>query len=100
VIRLIKFPLEGSCPSRGALASSVARRLRFVYYELREPEVIGSSVALVSQLVFSGGAFLHKTPTIARSSYANAVYHSPACRFGENFIFLGGRKRRLPEGGN
>jgi hypothetical protein len=47
----------------------------------------------LSQLVFSGGAFLHKTPTIARSSYANAVYNSPICRFGENFIFPGGRKR-------
>ena len=54
----------------------------------------------LSQLVFSGGAFLHKTPTIARSSYANVVYDSPVCRFGESFIFPGGRKRRLPEGGN
>jgi len=46
----------------------------------------------LSQLVFSGGAFLHKTPTIARSTYASAVYNSPICRFGENFIFPGGRK--------
>jgi hypothetical protein len=48
----------------------------------------------LSQLVFSGGAFLHQTPTIARSSYANTVYNSPICRYGENVIFPGGRKKR------
>jgi len=53
----------------------------------------------LSQLVFSGGSFLHKTPPIARSTYANAVYNSPICRFGENFIFPGGRKRPLPKEG-
>jgi len=53
----------------------------------------------LSQLVFSGGSFLAKTPPIARSSYANVVYNSPVCRFGENSIFPGGRKRSLPEKG-
>jgi hypothetical protein len=49
----------------------------------------------ISQLVFSGGSFLHKTSTIVRSTYASAVYNSPICRFGENFVFPGGRKRPL-----
>lgn len=49
----------------------------------------------VSQLVFSGGSFLdlRSTPSTACSSYRMAVYDSPACRFGEQFIFPGGRKK-------
>jgi hypothetical protein len=52
----------------------------------------------LGQLVFSGGFFLSKDASAARSSYATAVYNSPACRFGESFIFPGGRRKPLPEG--
>lgn len=52
----------------------------------------------LGQLVFSGGSFLSKDASAARSSYARAVYNSPACRFGESFIFPDGRRRSLPEG--
>jgi hypothetical protein len=45
----------------------------------------------VSQLVFSGGSFLHKTGSVARSSYRSIVYNSPMCRFGANVIFEDGR---------
>ncbi|HEY4739230.1 MAG TPA: hypothetical protein VIH76_01400 [Candidatus Acidoferrales bacterium] len=45
----------------------------------------------LSQLVFSGGSFLHKTDSVARSSYEFIVYNSPSCRFGKNVIFEGGR---------
>jgi hypothetical protein len=45
----------------------------------------------LSQLVFTGGSFLHKTGTTARSSYRIIAYNSPICRFGQNFIFEGGR---------
>jgi hypothetical protein len=46
----------------------------------------------LSQLVFTGGSFLHKTDSVARSSYRYIVYNSPVCRFGQNVIFEGGRK--------
>jgi hypothetical protein len=46
----------------------------------------------LSQLVFSGGAFLHKGDSVARSSYRSIVYDSPICRFEQNVIFEGGRK--------
>src|SRR3984957_1840094 len=46
----------------------------------------------LSQLVFSGGAFLDKRNSTARSSYRTVVYDSPICRFGQNVIFEGGRK--------
>jgi hypothetical protein len=52
----------------------------------------------LSQLLFSGGSFLKKTDTTACSSYAHALYDSPACRFGENFIFPGGRKKPSSSG--
>ena len=52
----------------------------------------------LGQLVFSGGAFLSKTPSTARSSYVTTVYDSPACRFGKSSLFPGGRSRPLPEG--
>ncbi len=45
----------------------------------------------LSQLVFSGGSFLHKTDTTARSSCRLVIYNSPICRFGKNIIFEGGR---------
>jgi hypothetical protein len=45
----------------------------------------------LSQLVFSGGSFLHKSGSVARSSYRSLVYDSPICRFGKNVIFEGGR---------
>jgi len=45
----------------------------------------------LSQLVFSGGSFLHKTDSVARSSSRSIVYNSPMCRFGKNVIFEGGR---------
>jgi hypothetical protein len=45
----------------------------------------------LSQLVFSGGSFLHKTDSVARSSYRSIVYNSPICRFGKSVIFEGGR---------
>ena len=45
----------------------------------------------LSQLVFSGGSFLHKTDSTARSSYRSIVYNSPICRFGKTIIFEGGR---------
>ena len=51
----------------------------------------------LGQLVFSGGSFLSKGGSAARSSYARAVYNSPACRFGESFIFPEGRRKPLPE---
>jgi hypothetical protein len=47
----------------------------------------------LSQLVFSGGSFLHKTTSTAYTSYARAAYNSPTCRFGEDVIFPDGRKR-------
>jgi len=46
----------------------------------------------LSQLVFSGGSFLNRTDSTARSSYRAIAYDSPACRFGKNVIFEGGRK--------
>jgi hypothetical protein len=45
----------------------------------------------LSQLVFSGGSFLDKDETVARSSYRSIVYNSPICRFGNDVIFDGGR---------
>jgi hypothetical protein len=45
----------------------------------------------LSQLVFSGGSFLHKTDSDARSCCRSIVYNSPMCRFGKNVIFEGGR---------
>jgi hypothetical protein len=45
----------------------------------------------LSQLVFTGGSFLHKSGTTARSSSRSIVYNSPICRFGQNFIFEDGR---------
>ena len=45
----------------------------------------------LSQLVFSGGSFLDKTGSVARSSYKSIVYDSPVCRFGKRVIFEGGR---------
>jgi hypothetical protein len=45
----------------------------------------------LSQLVFSGGSFLHKTDSVARSSHKSIVYNSPMYRFGKNVIFEGGR---------
>jgi hypothetical protein len=45
----------------------------------------------LSQLVFSGGSFLHKTDSVARSSHRSIVYNSPICRFGKDVIFEGGR---------
>ncbi len=45
----------------------------------------------LSQLVFSGGSFLDKTGSVARSSYRSFVYNSPICRFGKNVIFEDGR---------
>jgi hypothetical protein len=50
----------------------------------------------LSQLVFSGGSFLDKTDSTARSSYTAIVYDSPVCRFGKNVIFGGGRKQPSP----
>jgi hypothetical protein len=48
----------------------------------------------LSQLVFSGGSFLHRTDASAQSSYRTITYDSPNCRFGTNVIFEGGRKKR------
>jgi hypothetical protein len=45
----------------------------------------------LSQLVFSGGSFLHRSGSVARSSYRSFVYNSPICRFGKNVIFEDGR---------
>jgi hypothetical protein len=50
----------------------------------------------LSQLVFSGGSFLSKTGSTARSSFAATVYDSPICRFGKNIIFPGGRTKAVP----
>ena len=47
----------------------------------------------LSQLVFSGGSFLDKTASTARSSYGRTLYDSPVCRFGKNVIFQGGRRK-------
>lgn len=51
----------------------------------------------LGQLVFSGGSFLQKSGSTACSSYASAVYDSPACSFGNSTMFPGGRKLPLPE---
>ena len=45
----------------------------------------------LSQLVFSGGSFLHKDGLFVRSSHRSVVYNSPICRFGNDVIFEGGR---------
>jgi hypothetical protein len=45
----------------------------------------------LSQLVFSGGSFLHKTDSVGCSSYRPIVYNSPICRYGKSIIFEGGR---------
>jgi hypothetical protein len=45
----------------------------------------------LSQLIFTGGSFLDKGDSAARSSYRSLVYNSPICRFGRNVIFEGGR---------
>jgi len=50
----------------------------------------------LAQVVFSGGSVLHKTATTASSSYGSTVYDSPACCFGKNFLFPGGRRKPLP----
>jgi hypothetical protein len=47
----------------------------------------------VSQLVFSGGSFLKKTASAARSTFASVVYDSPACRFGTDTIFPFARRK-------
>jgi hypothetical protein len=46
----------------------------------------------LSQLVFTGGSMLKKTPSVAYSSSESAIYDSPHCRFGSNVIIPGGRK--------
>ena len=47
----------------------------------------------LSQLIFSGGSFLDKIASTARSSYGQTLYDSPVCRFGKNVIFQGGRRK-------
>lgn len=46
----------------------------------------------LSQLVFSGGSSLKKTPPTQCTSFASVVYDSPLCLFGSNVIFPGGRQ--------
>ena len=46
----------------------------------------------LSQLVFSGGSMLTKTPSTAYSSSGSAIYDSPHCRFGSTVIIPGRRK--------
>jgi len=48
----------------------------------------------LSQLVYSGGSFLQKGEWSSRSSFAQAVYNSPASRFGNVCIFPANRKKR------
>ncbi|MHB8411789.1 MAG: hypothetical protein ACYDDI_07550 [Candidatus Acidiferrales bacterium] len=45
----------------------------------------------LSQLVFTGGSFLHKADFGARSSSRSIIYNSPICRFGQAVVFAGGR---------
>lgn len=45
----------------------------------------------LSQLIFTGGSFLHKTGSVSRSSSRSIIYNSPICPFGRTVIFEGGR---------
>jgi hypothetical protein len=47
----------------------------------------------ISQLCFTGGSFLDRTGEAARSSSLSAIYNSPACRFGKDVLFTGGRMK-------
>jgi len=48
----------------------------------------------VVQLVFSGGAYLHKNGSNARSSFASKSYNNPNSKFGNISVFPNGTTRR------
>lgn len=63
---------------------------------IAEAALLSEKRCHLAQIVFSGGSVLHKTASTACSSYGSTVYDSPACCFGRNFLFPGGRRKRLP----